>query len=781
MDLDKFFEEDSEERDFSFDFRRYLRGIFLRKWIVLGVFLVIIVPWLLYLKHQPPQYEAFTWIRFKKYDLEKLSLINRGRYIELTSRTFAENIVAQLGLTLRILDMGQEEYLLRQDVFSEFYTNLEPEPGTYQLSLKNPSFTLYTLDPDNEDLIEVSTGALSEITDNVYSVNGLSFQLNPSFIEKYDQIMFRVRRFRDAVAWFQGHVEVNMGGGGSLMMISMVYHNPIIVTEMVNSLAKIFVEESISFERKKALEYKNALEHRLKVAQDRLEKDQEELRRFKENHFISLDTDVKNNVAMLSSVVTNMRNLESHTERLKDLLDKLGEFGGKTITPGQSDKEIRYIYGQIAKNPMFENNTNMGLLAQQLTDFESERNNLVETMQLPPSNPQAVRLDEQILPIQTQIFDLAQEQLGEALLELSDHEATKRQIENEISKLPSEQMRLSDLTKNVEVSTNLYTNLRTKTQELEISEAVETEDVDILDPAIVPELPMDRDKKKNAVAGGILALFFSLGVAVVLEFLDKSIKSPDDIKKYLKLNVIGTIPKLEFNSGLDLKDADKLRQIDSQLVTYDYSPTPVGEAYRALRTKIVFSKHTGKVSSLVISSFAPGDGKSFTSSNLCVTLAQHKTNTLLVDADLRRGVLHNTFGVPKEPGLSNFLMGMARFEDIVYETHVPNLSLVSCGSMMPNPSELLGSIQLKRFIEEMRRRFDITIFDTPPLNAATDSVVLGTQVEGVVLIVRSDVTNRNVARQKLNLFDNVPAEIIGVVLNGTESDLAHEGYSYYHY
>ena len=217
------------------------------------------------------------------------------------------------------------------------------------------------------------------------------------------------------------------------------------------------------------------------------------------------------------------------------------------------------------------------------------------------------------------------------------------------------------------------------------------------------------------------------------------------------------------------------------MVTYDYSPTPVGEAYRALRTKIVFSKHTGKISSLVISSFAPGDGKSFTSYNLCVTLAQHKTNTLLVDADLRRGVLHNTFGVPKEPGLSNFLMGMARFEDIVYETHVPNLSLVSCGSMMPNPSELLGSIQLKRFIEEMRRRFDITIFDTPPLNAATDSVVLGTQVEGVVLIVRSDVTNRNVASQKLNLFDNVPADIIGVVLNGTESDLAHEGYSYYHY
>ena len=124
---------------------------------------------------------------------------------------------------------------------------------------------------------------------------------------------------------------------------------------------------------------------------------------------------------------------------------------------------------------------------------------------------------------------------------------------------------------------------------------------------------------------------------------------------------------------------------------------------------------------------------------------------------------------------------MVRFEDILQETHVPNLTLVSCGSMMPNPSELLGSVQLQRFVEEAKRRFDIVVFDTPPLNAATDAVVLGTQVDGVVLIARAEVTNRNIAKQKLTLFENVPANILGVVLNGAEADLAHEGYSYYHY
>ncbi|GBD93616.1 tyrosine-protein kinase YwqD [bacterium BMS3Abin05] len=245
--------------------------------------------------------------------------------------------------------------------------------------------------------------------------------------------------------------------------------------------------------------------------------------------------------------------------------------------------------------------------------------------------------------------------------------------------------------------------------------------------------------------------------------------------------MIGTIPNVKFNEEHELNDADKIKKIDSQLVTYDYSPTPIGEAYRALRTKIMFSKSMGRIKTVVVTSFSPGDGKSFTCSNLAITLAQHKTNVLLVDADLRRGVLHNTFSVSKEPGVSNYLMGVVNFNEIVQETNVPNLYLASCGAMVPNPSELLGSMRLKRFIDEAKRRFDFIMFDTPPLNAATDSVVLGTQVDGLLIITRAEVTNRNVAKQKLDLFENVPVNIIGVVLNGAIQDMAHEGYSYYHY
>lgn len=779
MDLDNFFDNDSHDQESNFDIRRYLVGILNRKWIILSVFLALFIPWLFYIMSQPPEYEAFTWVRFKNHDLEELRVLNQHRYIELTSRTFAEKIVGDLGLTLSLTEDDQEQGLLRQDVFDEFTTTKEPVSGNYKLTFSNPSFILYQTDQDFENVNEVVSGSLNEITENAFSANGFSFKVKNDYIQSNYEINFKVSGFRNTVQWFQNRVQIDLRQGGRLMQLRMVHHNPHIVAQMVNNLADVYVDESISFERKKAKESRLAIDQGLQLAKEQLDEANESLKIFKEKHFISLDTDIQNRVNELSGSETALRNLNSRTENLSDLLNKLNDIGRKTIEVGQDEKEIRYIYSQITQNKLFEGDASMGLIARQLADLEQERDKIIQSY--PASHPSAVRLDEKIIGYQSQIHDLAQNQLMNSVQQMKTVENQINALEREISRLPSKQMQLAGLEKNVEVATNIYTDLRTKSLEFEITDAVGTEEVDIMDPAIVPEVPVNRGKKKNAAAGGVFAFFFAVGIAFLLEFLDKSIKSPEDIKKHLKLNVIGSIPRIDFESDYELKDADKLKQIDSQLVTYDYSPTPVGEAYRALRTKIVFSKQTGRLSSMVITSFAPGDGKSFTSSNLAVTLAQHKSNTLLIDADLRRGVLHNIFGLTKEPGLSNYLMGMVRFEDIVSETHVPNLSIVSCGSMMPNPSELLGSVQLKRLIEEASRRFDLILFDSPPLNAATDSVVIGSQTEGVILIIRAEVTNRNIAKQKLDLFDNVPANIIGVVLNGSESELAHDGYSYYHY
>ena len=779
MDLEKFFEEETDEQEFSIDFRRYLRGMYKRKWIVLGIFLVILVPWLLYVRSQPPEYEAYTWIRFKNYDPEQLQALNNSWFIELTSRTFAERVVAQLGLTLDLTEKDKKKGLMRQDVFKSFYTDEHPVPGKYLLSVADANFQLYRLSFDEKHREKIAEGSVSEITNSTFTVNGFSFKIKPEFFQTRKELKFIVHNFRSMVKWFRSHVRVDLGRGGTLMQVSMVHENPIMVAQMVNRLAEIFVEESISFEKKKAREYKQALQNRLKTAQEQLRRDQEELKKFKETHFISLDTDIQKKVDELSALEAQKKSIETSKENLVSLLAKIKELGNPVVTSENDMPEIRYVYSQITKNALFKNNTEMGILGEKLSNLEKQRKKLLETVTA--VHPDVKKIDQQINEVYAQILILAKKELKAVAQQLRGMNRQMASLKRSIRNLPSEQLKLANLSQKVEISKKLYSELLAKSQEMQIAEAADSEEIDILDPAIPPDSPKNRGKKKKAMMGIFFAFFMSIGTGIFLEFMDKTIKTEEDIKKYLKLEVIGTIPKVHFDEEHELNDSDKLRQIDSQLVTYDYSPTPIGEAYRALRTKIVFSKKTGKLRSLVITSFAPGDGKSFTSSNLAVTLAQHKSNTLLIDADLRRGVLHNTFGLEKEPGLSNYLIGMVRFEEILQETHVPNLTLVSCGSMMPNPSELLGSVQLQRFVEEAKRRFDIILFDTPPLNAATDAVVLGTQVDGVVLIARAETTNRNVAKQKLNLFENVPANILGVVLNGAEADLAHEGYSYYHY
>ncbi len=773
MDLDKFFLEEEKDNSSNFDFRRYWRGLYQRKWLISIIFILILAPWLYFVKKQPPTYEAYSLIRFKDFDPERLQSLRESWYTELSSRTFAERIVSELGLVLE-LESSKKNQLpyYREEIFSVFRSTKDPVEGQYELKFEGNKFVLYEIFENNRKKI-LARGPISEITNQKITVNGFTLQVKPEFLKKSREIRFRIKNFDSTVASFRNRIQVDFNRSGSLMKLTMTDHSPELVAPMVNELANLFVKESVSSGKTRQQAYTNLLEKRLEVAKENLESANEQLKIFKQTHVISLDKELNSKVGDLTQLEEKINKLQKDRDAIQLLLDKLNN---QTVT---SKEEKFYIYSALAGLDIFKNNPSMGILRQQLLDLRKSKSELAKKVS--ETHPDMLALDKKIQEAEFEVQQLAQAEVRDLKRQIKMAQNQMTRIRSNLHSLPAEQLKLADLTQKAEVANKIYSDLLAKYQEAQISESVDEGSVDILDPAIPPKAPINRDKKKKAALGFFLALFLSLGVGVTLEFMDKTIKTPEDVKRYLNLPVIGSIPKIKFDEELELNDADKIKRIDAQLVTYDYSPTPIGEAYRALRTKIMFSKSMGKIRTLLVTSFSPGDGKSFTSSNLAITLAQHKTRVLLVDADLRRGVQHNTFSVAKEPGFSNYLMGVATMDKIVQETHVPNLYMVSCGSMIPNPSELLGSLRLRRFIDEAKRRFDFVMFDTPPLNAATDSVVLGTQVDGVLIIARADVTNRNVAKQKLELFENVPVNIIGVVLNGADLDLAHEGYSYYHY
>ena len=769
---DMFFEDDSNEES-SVDVKRYIQSIVKRKWLIVIIIAAISIPWLFYLKSLPPTYEASCQIRFRNLERETESMISASRITELRSRSFAEKVVAQLGLTLSM--ESDEDTIHRRKLFDEFNSTQDPVPGDYEFRWQEDGiYKIYRVVDDHESLID--EGALLQAQMNPRKTNaGFTFRLTSDFSGLPHEIRFKISQFRRAVESFRNRTNITIWGG-NILRLAMTDHDPIMAAKMVNRLADIYVQESRSLKKKSASDRKKIIKERLDHAEEELEQSREELRNFRSTHLVSLKTETETQIEEKNRAEGELKTLETYRDALQVLLNKIDNMEGDE----ENRNDLKYIYTELTSSHTFEANPRMGILKQELVDLESQYKEMVD--RTTEKNEKAIQLKQKIAESQVKIKHEAEQHLKNLkrkINNLSRRIATLNfKLKNE---LPAEELKLAELEGQYKAKEELYNQLYAQYNMAEIQDVAETEDIDILDPALVPDYPVNRDKKKKAAMGVLFSIVLGMGIAIGIDFLDKSIKTVDDVKKFLKLEVIGAIPNIDFKDISDYQDSEKIKQIDQQLVTYDYSPTPIGEAYRSLRTNLVYSKTTGRMQSFVITSTAPGDGKSFTAANVAISMAQHKSNTLLIDADLRRGVLHNTYGIPKEPGLTNYLTGMINFQHIINETLTPNLSLISCGSLLPNPSELLGSHQMQRFMDEARRKFDIIIFDSPPLNAATDAIVIGTQVDAVVLVIRSGVTDRNVAKQKLEMFKNVPARLLGVVLNGTTAEFGHDGYSYYHY
>ncbi len=770
--------EGQEEEDGSFDLGKFINGIKKRKWLVLIIVFLITIPWMIYIKLEAPIYEAETVLRFKDYATENYSYVQRNRWTELTSQRFLHKVAQELGLSLEIINKENKKSINRHQIFKEFSTNSEPKAGDYSLTFGDyGAFELRFFPSDIKNGVVLDSGYVSDYTYNSFSMNGLKF----TFVENIDslppEVHFSIKKPKLAVEILQSRLMVSFREDATLLSLRLSGDDPILVAKTVNSLADIYKRESIDIKEGETGKKLRILKQQLDLAEEKLDKSSGALKEFDRTHFLGFENEVGAQTQERETVRAQIDALELEKERLVSMLDRLNseiQSGGRRYSTS-----LKLHFNSLLQMPTFDNNAEIRILGNKIGELESKRESQLK--RVTEDHPTIKQLNEEILIVYWQAESAAKTHLDALNLKTRQSQRRIGTIDQRLNSVPQEKLQQQELEREWKRDQENFDKLKTEVQTLEMNLTVETENIEIFQKAEVPELPVNADKKKRALIGILVSIVLGLAVALFLEFLDKSIQTADDIKKHLKLKVMGTIPVINFSGTDDFKDEEKIKKIDEQIVTHDYSPTPIGEAYRSLRTNLLFSKQNGKIHTLVITSTAPGDGKSFTSSNIAISMAQQRSNTLLVDADLRRGVLHNTFGIAKEPGFTNFLTNSHTFSQVIRETYIPNLSVVPCGSLIPNPSEVLGSLQMKRFLEQARRRFEIIIFDSPPLNAATDSVVIGTQVDGVVLVVRCGVTNRDVAKLKLEMFRNVPAKILGAVLNGAEANLAHDGYSYYHY
>ncbi|WP_456439089.1 polysaccharide biosynthesis tyrosine autokinase, partial [Caldithrix abyssi] len=357
---------------------------------------------------------------------------------------------------------------------------------------------------------------------------------------------------------------------------------------------------------------------------------------------------------------------------------------------------------------------------------------------------------------------------------------------NKIKRLPAKELKLAELERQRAVTDEIYSSLLVRYNQAKIADAVEVGDVVVLDRAVVPlRISQFKTYFKIMLIGLVVGLGLSVVVVIVIDFFDKTVRSAEELEKAIPIKVIGKIPVIKTEKEIvDVKFDDAVR-IDPKLVTADYSPTPVGEAYRSLRTQLLFNSDK-KLRSVFITSLNPDEGKSLNAGNLAITFAQQKLPTILLDADLRRGVLHNSFACKKKPGFSDFLYSNADITDenvrkIIQTTHIPNLYLISSGVPIPNPSELLGSTRAQELIRFLSHRFGFVIIDTPPLAVASDAVIVSRYVDGGLLVVRAGKSNIVQLKSKIEEYLDLRKNLVGIVLNFAKEDMDHKKYRYTYY
>ena len=330
---------------------------------------------------------------------------------------------------------------------------------------------------------------------------------------------------------------------------------------------------------------------------------------------------------------------------------------------------------------------------------------------------------------------------------------------------PAQELERNKLETTLAQNQQLFASLLQTYESVRLAKAESTSDVVLVEPAVPPNRPIRPKVIQNTLLAAVVGGMLVVGLIFLIDALDNTIKGPDDVARHLGLPTLGVIAHVKRKNG-DLKP-----------VTITKPRSPISETYRALRTNIQFASVDRPIRTLLVTSSNPAEGKTTVATNLSVVLAQGGNNVVLMDVDLRKPQLHLRMGLPNRKGVTSlFVRPSTQMDGSVQSTEVKNLSLITSGTLPPNPAELLGSDRMGQILTQLQNRADIVVLDTPPVLAVTDSAVLGKQVDGVLLVIKVGSTKIAAAQQTVNQLRRLNINILGVVLN----DVPTRGARYYY-
>jgi len=604
-----------------------------------------------------------------------------------------------------------------------------------------------------------------------------------------DAAVRETRSYQSMLDSIGGKLRTSRVPSTSILEITATSTNSREARDLANTVAEVYRDYNKQNRNSRMTEARKFIEAQLKEVEGRVKRAEEEVWAFRDaNRVISPGAESTMLVSLFTQVRGEIEKARQQRAELEQLQARLSRTDPSSMT------ERVYV-----------ESTNPGLQRLQTTQTELTMERTQLALEVTEKHPRLQAIDDRLREVR---FEMRRE-IGAQVATLKNREEIlARQMAELMQKnreVPAIELSLSRLQRDAKVNDDLLTLLKTKHQEALIKEAEGVEEVALVRPATEPTAPIGSDTFNTMVVGALLGLMLGLVLAFLRETLDTSIGTIEDVESYLDVKVLGIVPHIDAREMMErlLERRPALAQMDpealqshSLLITHFDPKSPVAEAYRTLRTNIQFQRmeRGGKV--LVVTSPTLQEGKTTTIVNLALSMAQSGQKTLLVGANMRRPSIHRFFGIPREPGLSDILVGNARWqdcvrgvadilmgrfemEDIMASPGLDNLHIIEAGPIPANPSELLSTAAMRDFLRAVGTEYDIVLIDTPPILPVTDSAIVAGQVDGVLLVYQAGKVGRLVLKRAKAHLESARAKVWGIVLNDLQTEIS--GYTYTHY
>lgn len=577
--------------------------------------------------------------------------------------------------------------------------------------------------------------------------------------------------------------------------VNFSHTDPEIASSVANGVARVFIEYSYRNKTDSFNTSANWLDRTTRSLQAQVQQAEQSLSNYSVSHNLFGNSE-KNSLA--GDKLANAYSQAQRAETDRILKQSIYE-------------EVRK--GRLAQLPEAFTDERSG---QMRTDLNSLQLKLAEiNARYGPENPRVLETRRQIEELQIMIAESGKT-LAERLR--ADYERAVREeslIKESLAKAKNDAIQQNQdiiqfniLKQNVDTAKSLYDDFLQKTNQVNIQRSEQIKDLRIIDPARTPTEPIGPHRLRSIFLGFMVSLGIGIGLAMLIEYLDNSVKNIDDVLRATQLPTLAVIPSMNTQSlrssqpgrrQLNVRiDSDKkyrvgngtvitniggivprgLQPKGNQLATLD-ALSSVVEAYRMLRTSLLLSTAGKPPRTILLTSSQPGEGKTTTAINTAISMAQLGSSVLLIDADMRRPTIHKTFKLNHVRGLSTYLAGNGDIDNLITRLPMPNLSVLTAGPIPPNPAELISSERMREMLRILSARYDHIIIDSPPLITVTDPVILSTMVDGSMLVVQSGRSTKELIRRARQELAGVNARVFGVILNNV--DIMRDGYDEYYY